>query len=457
MQKQTERLGSAPLPSLLLKLSLPGIAATVMTSLYNIVDTFWVGRLGHEAIAALTIVFPYQVLAVAIGMGSGVGISALVSRRFGENDLETTNHVAGQTFFLCIFWGSIFLLAPLLFSDPILRAFGATPDIMDYSRTYLIITSFGAPAHIFIIIAGNLIRGSGDAIKPMVIMITASVLNIIMDPFLIIGYGPFPALGVQGAALATVIAQGVGTLIGLYYLLGNRTTFRFNLRNAFPNWPILKDIYRVGGPASIQEVTESLAFILFNKVVSSFGSEAIAAVGLLIRISDLAFMPIMGVSNALLPVVGFNFGARNEKRLWNSVKLATFGVTVLLGLFTIIIEIWTPQIVRIFSDDPEVLAVAVPGMRIGLATLVFIGANIMFVTAFQGMARGGMALFLSLIRQFLLFVPLLYLLRYFLELTGVWLALPASDILSFVVTFLVLYRFYARRKNLYPEQPVRLT
>ncbi len=449
MQEHTERLGSAPLGKLLLSLSLPSIASTVTVSLYNIVDTFWVARLGHEAIAALTIVFPYQILFIAIGVGTGIGIGALVSRRFGENNIEATNHIAGQIFFLSVFWGLIFMMAALFFSKSILIAFGATPDIMEYSTQYLVIVAYGAPQIIFALVAGSLIRGSGDAVKPMIIMITASIINIVLDPFMILGIGPFPEMSIRGAALATVIAQSIGALLGLYYLLAHKTTFRIKASQLKPDISILRDIYRVGAPSTILQITESLSFVLFNKVVSSFGSIAIAAVGLVMRIADLAFMPIIGVSNGLLPIVGFNFGANNLKRLWKAAKLASVGIMLSLAVATIFLEIFTPQIVGIFSDDPELLEVTIPAMRIMLSTMLFIGPTIMFITVFQGLSKGTMALILSLVRQFLLFVPLLYLLSYLRGLYGVWWALPISDVLSFIVTFAFIYLEYRKQKKTY--------
>ncbi len=446
MQDYTERLGYAPLGRLLLSLSVPSMAATITMSLYNIVDTFWVARLGHEAIAALTIVFPYQILFFAVGGGTGIGISALVSRRFGENNIEATNHVAGQIFPLSIFWGFLFMIAAVFFSQSILTAFGATPDILEFSTQYLVVTSYGAPQIIFALIIGNLIRGSGDAVKPMIIMISASVLNIILDPPMILGIGPFPEMGIRGAALATVIAQSCGALIGLYYFVANKTAYRIRFHHLVPDMSILRDIYRVGAPTSIMEVTESLSFILFNKVVSTYGSIAIAAVGLVLRISDLAFMPVIGLSHGLLPIIGFNFGAKNFKRLWKSVLLASVGIALLLAVITIFIEIFTPQLIGIFSKNPELLDVTIPSMRIMLATMLLIGPNIMFVTAFQGLSQGTIALVLSLVRQFILFVPLLFLFSYLFGLNGVWVSLPASDILAFIVTFAFIYREYRRQK-----------
>ncbi len=447
MKEYTERLGYAPLGRLLISLSLPSIAGTITMSLYNIVDTFWVAKLGHEAIAALTIVFPYQILFFAVGGGTGIGISALVSRRFGENNPEASNHVAGQVFFLSVFWGLLFMVAAVFFSESMLTAFGATPDILEYSTQYLVIISYGAPQIIFALVISNLIRGSGDAIKPMVIMIAASIINIVLDPFMILGLGPFPEMGIRGAALATIIAQSCGALVGLYYFAAHKTAFRIKASYLLPDLSILRDIYRVGTPSSIMELTEALAFILFNKVVSTYGSIAIAAVGLAIRISDLAFMPIIGVSNGLLPIVGFSFGAKNFKRLWRAVKLASVGIALFLAVATVFIEFFTPQLVSIFNDEVELLEVAVPSMRILLSTMLFIGPNIMFVTAFQGLSRGTMALILSLVRQFILFVPLLFLFSHLFGMYGVWYSLPASDTLGFVVAYGFIYAEYRRQKR----------
>ncbi|OGN99135.1 MAG: hypothetical protein A2Y89_07725 [Chloroflexi bacterium RBG_13_51_18] len=451
MQKHTERLGSAPLGRLLIALSLPGIAASITTSLYNVVDTIWVARLGYEAIAGLTIVFPYQILFYAIGGGTGIGVGALVSRRFGEKNTENANHVAGQIFFISAFWGLLFLLVAVLFSDSILPAIGATPDIMEYAKQYFIITSYGAPLMILAVVMSSLIRGSGDAVKPMAMMISASVINIILDPFMIMGIGPFPEMGVSGAAWATVIAQTCGALLGLYFFFARKTTFHIKAADLRPDMSILKDIYHVGAPSSVLQITESLAFLLFNKVVSSYNSIAIAAVGIAMRISDFAFMPILGVSHGLLPIVGFNFGARNFKRLWQAVKLSSVGITVFLAAATAFLLVFAPQIIDVFSDDRALMDVAVPAMRIMLSALPLIGPSMMCVTAFQGLSRGKTALVLSLIRQFIVFVPLLYLFSYLWGLNGVWISAPASDTLGFIISLAFIFAEYRRHTAKYAE------
>lgn len=442
MQQHTERLGTAPLGRLLIALSLPGIASSITTSLYNIVDTIWVARLGHEAIAALTISFPYQILFYAIGGGTGIGIAALVSRRFGEKNIEATNHVAGQLFFISALWGFLFLLVAVIFADSLLPLMGATPDIIEYSKQYFVIISYGAPLIIMGIIMSSLIRGSGDVVKPMIIMISGTVINIILDPLMILGIGPFPEMGVSGAAWATFIAQCFAAGLALFYFFAHKTSFHIKAAYVRPDWSIIKDIYRVGAPTTVFQVLESLVFLILNTIISSFGSVAIAAVGIIIRVSDFAYMPIMGVSHGLLPIIGFCFGAGNYKRLWQAIKQAMVGISVLLLLITILIEIFAPQLIGIFSQEPALLSTAITAMRISMISMTLIGFNILVTTAFQGLSRGATALFLSLIKQFIVFIPLLYLCRYLWELNGVWISWPIADTLSTVVSFVFIYREY---------------
>jgi len=428
----------------------------ITMALYNIIDTFWVAKLGYRAIAALTIVLPYHVLVIAISVGSGVGVSALASRRFGERNVEATNHVAGQVFPLTGFFGGILLMAAVFFAKPILTISGATPDIMDFATQYLTILGFGMPFLFFMIMAASLLRGSGDTLRPMAFMITATVVNIILDPFLIFGIGPFPEMGVRGAALATVIAQILGAGLSFYYIAVRKSAYRVKLRYLKPSLPILRDIYRVGLPSIIMEVTGSVVFALFNYVVSAFGSVALAAVGITIRIADLAFMPMFGASQGLLPIVGFSFGAHLWKRLWRAVKLASWGLALLTGASLIALEVFAPALIAVFNDAPELLAIAVPAMRIFLSTLVIVGPSILFVTTFQGLSKGKEAMLLSLVRQLVFFVPLLLLLSRIWGLFGVWLSMPISDVLAFLVSGLWLFREYKlqQRRGMWSDMPV---
>jgi len=454
LKETTRRLGEAPLGKLLLQLSLPAMGSMITLALYNLVDTFWVAKLGYQAIAALTVVIPYHILVIAISVGSGIGINSLVSRRFGERNVEATNHAAGQIFPLAGFFGAVFLIAAVFFPEAILTISGATPDIMDLATQYLVIIGLGMPCLVFMIMANGLLRGSGEAIKPMAFMVTATVVNIILDPFLIFGYGPFPEMGIRGAALATAIAYLIGAGPSFYYIVAHKSVYRLRLRNLMPSLPVLREIYRVGMPSMMIEIMESMVFAVLIFVLSSFGSIALAAGGIMIRIIDLAFMPIFGISAGLLPIIGFCFGAGLWRRLWRAVKLASGGLVLLLGIATVIMEIFSPQLVGIFNRDPELLAIAVPAMRICLSTLVLFGPMVLFVTTFQGLSKGKDALLLSLVRQLIFSIPLLFLLRWAWGMTGVWLSLPISDILAFIVSGLWLLREYRRQQGMSPVTPV---
>ena len=405
-------------------------------------------RLGHEAIAALTVVLPYHILIIAIGIGSGVGINALVSRRFGERNTEATNCIAGQVFPITAFFGLIFIAAAVLFNRQILTTAGATADIMEFATQYLVIISFGTPFLVFSISTNNLLRGSGDALRPMMFMVTASVVNIILDPLMIFGIGPFPEMGVRGAALATVISQGLGAGFSfIYIIIVRRSAYKIKLHHIHPNWPILKDIYHVGLSAMVMEISESIVFAIFNYTLSKYGSLTLAAGGLALRITDLVFMPIFGASGGLLPIIGYSLGAHLWGRLWRAVMIASVSLALIMVVATAAVEITAPLIVGLFTQDPQLVVVAVPAIRIVLSSLAVIGPAVLFVTTFQGLSKGREALVLSLLRQFIFFVPILFVLPHFLGLTGVWLSLPVSDVLGFIVSGAWLLREYRRQQR----------
>jgi putative MATE family efflux protein len=449
MSKETEDLKTLPLAKLLLKLSLPSVASMMTLSLYNIVDTFWLATLGHQAIAALTVFFPYQILIIAIGAGSGIGIAALVSRRFGEGNTEASNHAAGQIFPITAFFGAIFLFIAILFPRTVLSIMGATPDIMDYSTQYLTIMGFGAPPLFFMLTSTNLLRGSGDAMRPMIFSATASVINMALDPLLIFGLGPFPEMNIRGAALASVISLIIGAGMCFGWIISGRSLYHIIPKYLRPDRHVLRDIYRVGAPSMVIELMESVCFISLNNVLSAFGSLALAIVGIITRIADLAFMPIIGTANGLLPVVGFNFGARNWHRMWHAVGLAVAGIATVMGLATLTLEIMAPRIISIFSQDADMLLMAVPATRILLSSLPIVGVLIICITTFQGLSKGREAMLLSLARQVLFFIPALLILPHFLGITGVWLAMPLSDTLGFLLAGFWILRLRRTLKKSY--------
>jgi putative MATE family efflux protein len=416
-------------------------------SLYNLVDTLYVGRLGYQAVAAITVALPFFIMASAIGSGTGIGVNALISRLFGERNVKTANRAAGQTIFLSFSLGLLITLISNIFPKQILVLCGATPDIMQFGEPYIRIIGTGMPLMLFSMISRNLFQASGDAARPMYFVIAAQLLNAALAPFLIFGWGFFPRLEMAGAGLATVTASLLGAALPLWFILKGKTAYRLNLADCLPDRAVIRQIFAVGLPAMLMQATEGVVFALFNHVIAAYGSLALAGIGIAIRISDLAFMPIMGTASGLLPIIGFSYGARLWDRLWGSIKKTSLWLAAVMVLATTLIEIFTPQVIGIFNNDPALLDLAVPGMRIFCSTFIIIAPTLVFITVFQGLSKGLDAMVLSLTRQFIFFVPVLLLLAKFWGLTGIWISMPVSDILGFTCAGLWLWREYGKQKK----------
>jgi putative MATE family efflux protein len=447
LHETTARLGTERLSKLFPRLSTPSMVSMVAMSLYVLADTFWLGRVSYEAVAAITITFPFYALVVAIGLGSGIGANALASRRFGERNTEATNHVAGQVFPLTSIFGVVFIIPSVFFARQLAALLGAPPQIIDLTVQYLVFFGWGIPFILFRFMTRNIFHAAGDVIKPMIFIVAGSVFNAVLDPFLIFGWGPFPEMGIGGAALATTISGGLAAALSCYYLLGHKSVYRLKLHHLKPDLSIIAQIYRVGLPETLMDTTEAIVFAIFNQVVAGFGSVALAALGIAFRIADLAFIPIVGLAHALLPIVGFCLGAHLWGRLWAAVRHGSLVSMAVLAVATLLLEIFAPQVIAIFNNSPELLAVAVPGMRIFIAALILVGPAIMFIITFQGLSKGWTAICLSLARQLAILLPAMLILPHFMGLNGVWLSLPISDAGGAIVAALWLYREYHLQKR----------
>jgi len=447
LEETTARLGTERLSKLFPRLSAPSMVSMVAMSLYVLADTFWLGRVSYEAVAAITITFPFYALVVAIGLGSGIGANALASRRFGERNTEATNQVAGQIFPLTAIFGVAFIIPSVFFARPLAALLGAPPQIIDMTAEYLVFFGWGIPFILFRLMTRNVFHAAGDVIKPMIFIGAGSVFNAVLDPFLIFGWGPFPEMGIGGAALATTISGGLAAALSCYYLFGHKSVYRLKLHHLKLDLSLIAQIYRVGLPETLMDLTEAVVFAIFNQVVAGFGSVALAALGIALRIADLAFIPIIGLAHALLPIVGFCFGARLWGRLWAAVRQGSLVSVVVLAVATALLEIFAPQVIAIFNNSPELLAIAVPGMRIFIAALILVGPAIMFIITFQGLSKGWTAISLSLARQLGFLLPAMLILPHFMGLNGVWLSMPISDACGAIIAGLWLYREYRLQKG----------
>ncbi len=420
-------MGTDPVGRLLVRFSLPALVAMLVNATYNVVDTAFVGRLGHEAIAGLTVVWPLQLVTMALSLGVGVGANSLIARRLGAGDHEEANHAGAQALLLGVLSGTVVMIVVLIWTDPILRLVGARPEILPISRAYIRTIVWFAPFIFLPMIANNLIRAEGNPMLSMGVMITAALVNIGLDPLLIFGIGPFPALGIRGAALATVIGRTAALTLAIIYFMSRRSGYRFRLRHFIPAPRIWGRIYAVGAPSMAIQLSGSVVAAIANNIVAGFGSLPLAAYGVMFKLAAFAFMPCMGVSQGVLPLVGYNHGAKKPGRVREVVVKGALAATGITTLFSVLFIAVPHLLVSLFNQDPAFIALAARGLRISSIGFAGVGAAVVFTAFFQGIGRAVPAMFLSLTRQLVFFLPAMLILSRVFGLDGFWAAFSVSD------------------------------
>lgn len=415
---------------------------------YNVVDTFFVGRaLGEESvlgIGGLVIAFPIQMLAMGIAIGLGVGGASIVSRALGSKEPHKAEKTLGTVFFLGIFLGLLYSLMGLIFLEPLLRFFGATPGILPYARSYLEIIMAGSALFTLGLATEDLVRAEGNARYAMFGMLLGAGLNIILDPIFIFGLD----MGIRGAAFATILAQLTSTIFLLHYFFSGKSAVSFKLKALIPDTGISKQILAIGIGPCIVEASNSIMMIFVNNALATYGGDiSIAAFGIIHRLLLLIFLPMLGISFGLQPIIGYNYGAKQFSRVIEAVKVALKVSTFfsLPGFF--LIFLFPDQLIRIFSSDPGLIAVGVEAMRIVVLVLPFIGFQLVGTTMFQALGKPRPAFILSLARQLLFLLPLVLILPKYYGLQGIWAAFPISDFLACGLAAGLMIREYGKFKN----------
>ncbi|KKG09589.1 MULTISPECIES: MATE family efflux transporter [unclassified Methanosarcina] len=448
MKEHSEFLGTEKIGKLLFRLSAPSIIGMLVYAFYNIVDTIFVGRaLGEESvpgIGGLVIAFPIHMLAMGIAIGLGVGGASIISRSLGSKEPHKAEKALGTVFFLGIFLGLAYSLAGLAFLEPLLKLFGATPNIMPYAKAYLEIIMAGSVVFTLGIATEDLVRAEGNARYAMFGMLLGAGLNILLDPIFIFGFD----LGVRGAAIATILAQLASTVFLLRYFLAGKSSVTFKPKLLIPSSAISKEVIAIGIGPFIVEASNSVMMIFVNNALVTYGGDvSIAAFGIIHRLLLLIFLPMLGISFGLQPIVGYNFGAKQFSRVVESVKVA-LKVSTLFSLPGFLVMFLFPApIIHIFSPDPELTAVGAEAMRIVVLILPFIGFQLVGATVFQALGKPRPAFIISLARQLLFLLPLVLVLPRFYGLAGVWAAFPISDFLACVLAAGLLGREYRKFKK----------
>lgn len=451
MEGKSEFLGKESIGKLLFKLSAPVIVGMIVQALYNVVDTFFVGQVyGAEsvkAIGGLSIAFPIQMVIMAFGVVLGAGGSSIISRALGAKELNKAERTLGNVFSLSLIL-SILIAIPLLsYLDVILGIFGATPGIMPYAMEYLKYIILGTIFFVFGVAVQNIVRAEGNARLAMNAMLIGAGLNILLDPILMFGFG----MGVQGAAIATVLSQAVSSVWLLLYCVKGKGAVHFKSRYLKPDLKIMKEIGSIGVGSFVMQVSSSVMMIFVYNALATYGGDvAVAVFGVIIKVNSFIFLPLLGMSFGLQPIVGYNYGAKQFGRIAEAIKL-TLMITMAFGTFgLLVIYLFTAKILGLFSADPQYLDVGKHAIRIMLLGMPLVGLNVVSMTVFQALGKARPSFLLSLSRQVLFLIPLVVILPGFYELDGVWAAYPISDLLAFLLSGYLLLRVY----RLFKEHPV---
>jgi len=429
-------LGTEKISKLLKQYAFPAIIAMTASSLYNMVDSIFIGHgVGALAISGLAVTFPFMNISAAFGSLVGVGAATMVSVKLGQKDYGSAKKVLGNVFLLNIVIGLIFMVVSIIFLDPILYFFGASENTIYYAREYMFIILLGnVVTHLYFGL-NNVLRSSGHPQKAMFLTITTVVLNTILDPIFIFVF----KWGIQGAAIATVLSQLV-SLIWQIRLFSNKNEILHVDKGIFrPEARIIRDMVAIGLSPFLMNTAACFILILINKGMKTHGGDlAIGAVGIVNRISFMFVLIVMGLNQGMQPVAGFNYGAGRISRVMEVLKLTIFYATLIMTSAFLIGELIPGIAVRIFTSDKELIDLSVYGLRIAVMIFPLIGAQIVIANFFQSIGMAGKAIFLSLIRQVLVLIPCLLVLPQIWGITGVWVSMLISDCVAAIVSTLMM-------------------
>ncbi len=437
--EQTKELGTKPIGVLLARFSIPAVIAMLVNAIYNVVDRIFIGQLvGEDALAALTIVFPIMMLTFAFAGLIGIGGASLLAIRLGEKDYKGASHVFGNTVTFGMILNAVIIGIIMMNVEGMLAFLGAEGLVLEYAGDYLSIILVGLIFQMLSFILSNFVRTEGNPMLSMTAMVISAVTNIVLD-YVFIG---LMDMGVEGAALGTIIGQLIGLVIYLTYYLRGNSSIHLKLVDFIPDVKVLTSIITIGFATFVSTVGTSVAMLLINKSLATYGGAAsVTSMGAINSLYTLFIMPVMGITQGIQPIIGYNFGAGQKERVYRTLRMGIIIGSVFSSAVFILMEAFAPVFVTMFLEaGSQTVDVAANGLRIFIAMLPVLSINLMGTTFFQSIAQGKVSMILGLLRQFVFLIPMLFVLPNFFGLNGVWMATPIADGLAVLVTLVVLLK-----------------
>lgn len=439
------KMGTMPINKLLLSMSVPMMLSMLVQALYNIVDSMYVARISEDALTAVSLAFPIQNLMIAVGTGTGVGINALLSRSLGEKNRNYASKTANNGLLLAIASFLLFAVITSVFGKVFFAVQTDNQVIIDHGTSYIRIIGMLSFGLFFQMTLERLLQATGKTVYSMIIQMTGAVINIILDPIMIFGMFGFPAMGVAGAALATVCGQIIGAMVGFYFNIKKNKEIEISIRKYKPSLDVIKNIYSVGFPSIIMASIGSVMTFGMNKILMAFTSTATAVFGVYFKLQSFIFLPIFGMNNGLVPIIAYNYGARKPERIIKTIKVGAGYAISIMAFGTIVFNLFPQQLLGIFNASEEMLEIGVPALRIISYCFVMAAVGIILSSTFQAFGKGTYSLIMSVMRQLVVLLPAAYILAKTGGLSVIWWSFPIAELICLGTGFVFFKKLYKEK------------
>lgn len=456
MQKETlqeNKMGVMPVGKLLVNMALPMIISMLVQAFYNIVDSVYVSQVSESAVTALSLAFPVQNMQIGFAVGVGVGVNALLSQSLGRKDQESVNWAAGQGVFLALAATALFMLFGFFGVRPYYTMQSTVAETVEGGIAYTSICCIFTVGVFIQVLCERLLQATGRAMQTMILQGTGAIINIILDPVFIHGWWGMPKMGVAGAAVATVIGQCTGAVLGIYLNLRHNPEVQLRVKFMKPNWKVIAPILEVGIPSVVMNGIGSVMNFGMNQILQGFNEVATGVFGIYYKLQSLFFMPLFGINNATISILAYNYGARKPKRIVHTLKLATAVAVCIMLVGLAVFQLFPQALLGIFNPTEEFLAIGVKALRILCLPFPVAAICISLGASFQALGKGSYSTIVSLCRQLIVLLPAAYLLSLTGDVNNVWWSFPIAEVMSALVTGLLFAKLYRQKvKPLFADE-----
>lgn len=442
---QQNKMATKPMLPLIISMSVPPLISMCMQFTYNFVDCMFVSWVSEDALTAVSLAFPLTTLMLSMSIGLGVGTNVLIANSLGKNDQDMVDTVVSHSLILSTICGILITIGMLIIIKPYFTLFTEDPEILDMALSYMKICAFMQVSSMVHISIQKVLQGTGNMISPMWFQIAGVVLNFILDPILIFGYFGFPAMGVRGAAISTLLGYTFSMILAFYVLIFTEQKARIKVKGFVLDLKIFRDIMAIGLPSFIMNALGALMVYFTNLFLVVYSTTAVAFFGAYFKLQQLVIMTVNGLIQGCIPIMSFNYGARLEDRLYQAFKYGTYIAIIILGTSTILLMIFPSFILKIFMASDEMLGFGVPALRIMSSSYVFAGIATMFASFMQSTGKIKQSLIINVLRQLGFLVPLMWLLSNFIGMSGIWWSFLVAEIATVIIALI----FYKNRSDLY--------